>query len=299
MTTPGSWKIISPAPDTCDILGQRFAQIKWFIGGASRVALEEWVSFPMGTTQVHISPVHRTFDMTVLKSAAADFRYLLNRGYPRTRSLELVGNRYNLDALHRQILHRGVFAAGKSQLRRAHWVNPSAVCGQVLAVDGHNVLITLEAFLSKTPVVLCDDGWFRDVSGASSGYRFGEIGKRSLAMILETLKALGPGNTLFLFDSPMAYSGELASLVREEMKKYALAGDARAVPVPENILQEHEGIVATSDSALIDRLPRVVDLAGHIIGCHAECGEVLNLTLLCTTSSRTFPEDGEGEGGDC
>ncbi len=45
-----------------------------------------------------------------LQEAAEDFRYLLNRGYPRKATLELVGNRYGLTFDERHLLHRGVFS---------------------------------------------------------------------------------------------------------------------------------------------------------------------------------------------
>jgi len=212
-----------------------------------------------------------------LTAGASDYRYLLDRGYPRTPSLELVGNRYNLDRVSRQILHRGVFAAKVCEQRRAHRETPEKIAGETLAVDGYNVLITVEASLSGIPVLVCDDGWVRDVAGASGGYRFGPAGGRALAMILAALRELTPGSVLFVFDSPIAYSGQLASLVRTEMKQYELPGEALAVPVPERIIEEHEGPVATSDSAIIDRVPRVVDLAGHVIRRNKECGELLDL----------------------
>jgi hypothetical protein len=214
---------------------------------------------------------------SALTAAAADYRYLLDRGYPRSASLELVGNRYNLDRISRQILHRGVFAAKICEQRKAHRETPESIAGEALAVDGYNVLITVEASLSGIPVLVCDDGWVRDVAEVSGGYRFGPRGMRAMEMILTALRALGPCRVHFFFDSPIAYSGQLASLVRMEMEQYELAGEALAVPVPERIIQEHEGPVATSDSALIDRLPRVVDLAGHVIRRNKECGVLLKL----------------------
>lgn len=210
-------------------------------------------------------------------AAAADFRYLLDRGYPRASSLELVGNRYNLNSTCRQILHRGVFAAKICAERGVHRERPVRIGGEALAVDGYNVLITVEASISGIPVLLCDDGWVRDIAGASGGYRFGPAGMRAIALILEALRALGPLRVSFLLDSPMAYSGDLASLVLKEMEHYNLSGEARAVPVPEKILQEHDGPVATSDSAIIDRVLRVVDLAGYVISSNKECEEPLEL----------------------
>jgi hypothetical protein len=53
-----------------------------------------------------------------LLQAAKDFRYLLDRGYPRQASLALVGNHYELDRAARQLLHRGVFAGEVAQARK-------------------------------------------------------------------------------------------------------------------------------------------------------------------------------------
>jgi Protein of unknown function (DUF434) len=54
-----------------------------------------------------------------LPEAAADFRFLLARGYPRKAALALVGNRYGLDEIARRLLHRGVFAPEVAVARRA------------------------------------------------------------------------------------------------------------------------------------------------------------------------------------
>ena len=47
-----------------------------------------------------------------------------------------------------------------------------------------------------------------------------------------------------------------------------LAVQAAAVPVPERALSGFTGAIATSDTALIDAHPTVVDLAGEIIRQH-------------------------------
>jgi hypothetical protein len=60
-------------------------------------------------------------------------------------------------------------------------------------------------------------------------------------------------------------SGKLAQEVRNLLKKENLLGDARAVKVPEKILIGFQGVVATSDTAIIDRSKKVIDLAGYII----------------------------------
>lgn len=200
-----------------------------------------------------------------LQKAAEDFRYLLNRGYPRKISLEMVGNRYQLTYDERHLLHRGVFSEEDSKRRRAKKISLSRIRGEDLAIDGYNVIITLEAGLSRLPLVLGDDGFIRDISGLSRNYRFSKRTDRALRLILDVLKRVSPRFTLFLLDAPISKSGELADQIRKRMKKENLPGDAQAIKVPEEILTGFSGVVATSDTAILDQSEKAVDLAGTLL----------------------------------
>lgn len=205
-----------------------------------------------------------------LQNAAEDFRYLLNRGYPRKPSLDLVGNRYQLNADERHLLHRGVFSDEDSRLRRKKKRSLREIKGKNIAIDGYNVLITIEASLSGRPLIFGDDGFVRDISGLSGNFKKTERSAEALQLILTTLKKARPSHTLFLFDAPISKSGRLALEVRNLLKIENLSGDAMAVNVPEKILIGFPGIIATSDTAIIDRSEEVVDLAGFIVKnlCH-------------------------------
>jgi len=201
-----------------------------------------------------------------LQNAAEDFRYLLNRGFPRKAALELVGNRYQLNADERHLLHRGVFSDEDSILRKARKIPFYQIRGRDLAIDGHNVIITIEAGLSGLPLILGDDGFIRDISGLSGNYRRSEKTEEALLLIFNALKRVKPRHALFLFDAPISKSGRLALEVRNLLKRENLSGDAMAVNVPEKILIGFPGIIATSDTAIIDRSKNVIDLAGYIVG---------------------------------
>ncbi len=200
-----------------------------------------------------------------IKKAAKDFQYLLDRGYPRKASLELIGNRYQLDSSQRHLLHRGIFSKKDSKSRLKKKILLKALKGNSLAVDGYNVLITIEAGISKRPLILGNDGFVRDISGLSKNYKKSKTTIKALKLIFKILNKVKPSYTLFLFDSPISRSGELASDVRGFLKKEGLSGDAIAIKVPEDILIGFPGIVATSDTAIIDRSRKVVDLAGDIL----------------------------------
>ncbi len=200
-----------------------------------------------------------------LREAADDFRYLLNRGYPRKPSLELVGNRYRLTFDERHLLHRGVFPDADSERRQKRKITTQKIQNKDLAIDGHNVLITIEAGLSGRPLVLGDDGFIRDISGLSGNYRKSEKTEEALLLIFNALKRVKPRHTLFLFDAPISRSGELAREIRSRLKKEGIRGDGRAMKVPEKVLIGFSGVVATTDTAIIDQSPKVFDLAGHIL----------------------------------
>jgi hypothetical protein len=204
-------------------------------------------------------------DLSSLKQAAADFRYLLNRGYPREASLALAGNRYDLPHAARQLLHRGVFADDVAQARRAKLTPLSALAGQPLALDGHNVLITLESALLGRILVAADDGFVRDVAQVSRAYRDSPATRQALALLAAYVSRHRPGPLTILYDAPMKKSGELAEQTRHLFAAQGMHAEARAVPVPERELLVFAGVVATSDTHLIDAKDIVVDLAGEII----------------------------------
>jgi hypothetical protein len=219
-------------------------------------------------------------DPAILRQAASDFRFLLNRGYPREASLALVGNRYGLDKSARQMLHRGVFPADKARERRAKLRRLAEVSGQPLAVDGHNVLITLECACRGLPVVAGDDGFIRDVAQISRAFRVNRETERVLELLAAFLKSHHVGQVTVLYDAPMSKSGDLARRTREVFQEMGLAGEARAVPVPEQELMAFPGPVATSDTHLIDARDSIVDPAGEIIRREMARGNFIQIIEL-------------------
>ena len=209
--------------------------------------------------------MNKMFKSKDLQKAAEDFRYLLNKGYPRKAALELVGNRYGLTSDDRHLLHRGVFSNSDSKSRQKKIISIKEIRNKDLAIDGHNIVITIEAGISGRPLISGDDGFIRDISGLSGSFKKTETTVEAIKLIINVLKKLKPRQTLFLFDAPISMSGKLAQDVRNHLKRENLPGDAMAVKVPEKILIGFQGVIATSDTAIIDRSRKVSDLAGYIL----------------------------------
>ena len=219
-------------------------------------------------------------DQESLHPAGLDFLYLLDRGYPRRASLQLVGNRYDLDSLQRHVLHRGVFAREDSTRRRARLLPRERLTDSRLLVDGHNVLITVESALAERPLIAATDGVIRDVAGVSHRYRISTLTHQAIDGILRLLETYRPQETLFFLDAPIRRSGDLAAALRTALDTRGLAGDAKAVRVPEACFLDQSALVASSDSAVLDRVKEAVDLAGAVISSLGLPLQVIDFTGL-------------------
>mgnify|MGYP000418544705 CR=1 FL=1 len=203
-----------------------------------------------------------------IKEAVTDMRYLLSRGYTRKSAAIFVANRYHLTKDERAILYRAVYDEETVRKHREKLVSPSFVNGRILAIDGFNVLITVESGLKGKVLVECDDGFIRDVSAVFGKYVISDYTFRAIELILDYVSTLNPQKTLFFFDSPVSRSGELASNVRSYLRRHGIDGDARAIKKSDIAVLTYGEVVATSDCVIIERADKVFDLAGQIARRH-------------------------------
>jgi hypothetical protein len=155
-------------------------------------------------------------------------------------------------------------------MRQAKLRRLSDLGGLPLALDGHNVLITLECAFKGLPLVSADDGFIRDVAELSRAYRVSGETDRALVALAVFLKGRRPGPVAIFYDAPMSKSGELARRTREILTDLELAPQVAATLVPEKELLAFAGAVASSDTHLIDSREEMVDLAGEIIRQEAD-----------------------------
>lgn len=203
-----------------------------------------------------------------IKEAIIDMRFLLSRGYTRKSAAIFIANRYHLTKDERAILYRAVYDEKTIKRHGEKIVSPVFVNGRILAIDGFNVLITVESGLKGKVLVECDDGFIRDVSAVFGKYVISDYTFRAIDLILTYLSNLNPQKALFFFDSPVSRSGDLASQVRFRLENYGVDGRAQAVKQSDIAVLTHGEVVATSDCVIIERADRVLDLAGHIVREH-------------------------------
>lgn len=209
------------------------------------------------------------FQDTILKKAKKDFKYLLNQGYPRTGALAFVGNHYLLNQVQRNYLNRTVFSKKKMESRKSKLILLSDIKDKNILIDGYNVLITVESvFNSENEFVACDDGVTRDIKAVFGKYKENKTTTPALNSIISLLKIFKPKSVLFFYDSPVSLSGELARTTQKILKSQKVPGDAQTAENVDselvNLSIEMDGIVATSDGIIMDKVDSVLDIPGYV-----------------------------------
>ena len=203
-------------------------------------------------------------------NATADLKFLLNRAYNKKAALEFVGNHYLLDRDERNYLLRKVYSTEKIKDRKSKIIPLSKIKGKPLFIDGYNVLITVESICcSDKSIVVCDDGILRDVNAVFGKYKSNDETATALNSIIALVKIYHPSDIQFFFDSQVSKSGELAKLAEQIMKEHEVQGSAHTAPNVDyqliNLSNETNGVVASSDSVIMDKVNYILDIPCFIL----------------------------------
>jgi len=200
-----------------------------------------------------------------LRSALADFSLLLTKGYAEKSALKLVGDKFSLTQRQRLAVMRSACSDRQLALRSEHRIEAKNLAGQSVAVDGYNVLITVEAAMSAGVIFAGRDGCYRDLASIHGTYRKVTETIPALRMIAEFLQEFGTGKVLLLLDSPVSNSGRLKTLIGELADQNNWNWDVELLLSPDAELKKTDLVVASSDSVILDSCRRWVNLATAII----------------------------------
>ena len=189
-----------------------------------------------------------------------DYKLLREKGYPEKASLKIVGDRYRLSRMERNALFRGVIAHPACAERKSKIVEAHGIRDQSIGIDWYNVLITVESYLRGMPVFISDDGMVRDSSATHGSYRTATVTERAQDAIFDTLRSLAPARIDVFVDSPIAFSAHMADAVRGRLDGAAPAVSVTLEHSADYPLKSYRGIVASSDSVVLDAAERICDL---------------------------------------
>ncbi len=212
-----------------------------------------------------------------LRQATAELAWLLTRGYPREAALKLVGDRYGLLARQRIAVARCACSDQESTRRRAGQCGADALQGRPLWLDGYNVLTTVEAALAGGVVLSALDGAYRDMASMHGSYRKVAETQPALERIGLAAAELGVSECCWYLDRPVSNSGRLKTIIETLAAAQGWCWRVELVADPDGLLAVAEEIVATADSAILDRCPTWFNLGRTVVTRYVPEAWVLDL----------------------
>jgi hypothetical protein len=212
-----------------------------------------------------------------LRAAVADFSMLLTKGYADKSSLTLVGDRFSLTQRQRLAVMRNACSDQQLRSRLERRVPVEDLAGQPIAIDGYNLLITIEAAMSGGLIFKGRDGCFRDLASIHGTYRKVEETIPAVKLIGEFLMEIRTAQALWLLDSPVSNSDRLKTLIAHLARESNWPWEIRLTISPDAELSKTDTIVVSTDSIILDACPRWTNLAAEIITRKLRSATIIDL----------------------
>lgn len=200
-----------------------------------------------------------------LKLAVQDMLYLLTRDYPEKAASDLVGNRYRLKTRQLQALRGASASEIQIRNRKLKQLEPSALNGKTIFLDGFNVLILLESLLSGAYIFEGMDGCFRDLSGVHGTYKRVNQTSGAIELTAAFFKKNNIHKIVWVFDQPVSNSGRIKQIILEFADQNKLNWEAELQYNPDKFLAESSEIVVSSDAWILDHCKEWFNLIGYLI----------------------------------
>ena len=180
-------------------------------------------------------------------------------------SLKLVGDRHGLRERQRLAVSRSACSDQDAQRRNNHCIAMEQVRNQQVIVDGFNLIITVEAALSRGPLLIGVDKCIRDLSSVHGSYRSVEETDRAITTIGEALQRFAPSSVRWLLDRPVSNSGRLAAKIADLALHQNWPWEVEVVFNPDSAIVASPGVAITSDSSILNQVERWADFKSYLI----------------------------------
>jgi len=200
-----------------------------------------------------------------LRLAVSDFSLLLTKGYAEKSALKLVGDKFSLTQRQRLAVMRSACSDEQLARRKEHQIEIADIAGKAIAIDGYNVLITIEAAMSGGMIFEGRDGCFKDLASIHGTYRKVSETIPAVLLIGQFLEEISIPRALWLLDSPVSNSGRLKTLIGQLAEQNKWNWEVELLTSPDAELKKTDLIVAGNDGVVLDACKSWVNLARAII----------------------------------
>lgn len=202
----------------------------------------------------------------IINQAVEHLSWLRTRGYADKSALKLVGDRFRLRQRQRKALYRAYCTNQARDGRREKELPSRELPGRNFAIDGYNLLISIESGLAGGLVLSCRDGTYRDIASIHGTYRKVEETLPALILIGNSIKELGIEKSFWFLDRPISNSGRLRHLMLELADSHGFNWEIELVNNPDKTISEKEDCIAiSSDGWILDESDHWFNLNRYII----------------------------------
>jgi len=203
-------------------------------------------------------------DLNKFTRAVKDYRYLLERDYPDKGVLKWVGDRYELSSLERTLLYRGITTREQAERFGARITQKP---GDLLIIDGYNVLFTLTNYRLGYPLFVSTDHLCRDAGAQFGKVTNADVFEECFSSLLGHIGKLNTDQIILYLDKPVNNSISHLKILQDLAAQLCPGCMIRRVDSADKAIILHEtGILATSDSSIIAQTSNpIIDLPRAII----------------------------------
>jgi hypothetical protein len=198
--------------------------------------------------------------MDLIDEAMEELRFLLDRGYRKDDASRFVSDTHHLNPTERNILFCRTFSREDVEKTMSKIKPIEYVRGQLLMVDGFDVLTTVQDIISGAKMLACQDGIIRKSSIFDSSYIIRDSTRDAADRAIEVLASYPPRNVSWVFDSQIIGSSALAEYVREKLEEKNIRGESITLPSVYNHILKNNILTATSDINIIGQISQIVDI---------------------------------------
>jgi len=200
-----------------------------------------------------------------LKQAVTDFSLLLSKAYADKSALKLVGDKFSLTQRQRLAVMRTSCSDEQLKSRKKRCISLKKAAGQSIAIDGYNLLITIEAAMSGALLLKTRDGCFKDLASIHGTYRKVDETIPAVEMIGRFLAENNINDCLWLLDSPVSNSGRLKTLISKLAWENNWNWRIELVLSPDATLIKSDSIIVSSDGIVLDGCKKWLNLSRAVI----------------------------------
>lgn len=190
---------------------------------------------------------------------------MLSKGYADKSSLKLVGDKFNLTKRQRLAVMRGSCSDQQLESRISHKKHHQDLRGKSVAIDGYNLLITIESALGGGIIFRGRDGCFRDLASIHGTYRKVDETIPAVMLIADCLQKAETGKVQWFFDSLVSNSAKLKKMLEQLAMENDWPWQIELSLNPDTELIKSDSIVVSSDSVILDGCRSWVNLGAEII----------------------------------